>query len=74
MHNLCPVSIFINGAHLDNLGMMCVEPVIMELIALSIKLGRTYINKVLLGFLPPYPLLTTHKMRKPKAKIPNTIT
>jgi hypothetical protein len=28
-HNLCPVSISIDGAHLDQIGRMCVEPVIM---------------------------------------------
>jgi hypothetical protein len=55
---LCPVSIFIDGAHLYNLGRMCVEPVIMELFALSSKVRHTYIIKILLSFLPPYPLLT----------------
>jgi hypothetical protein len=33
-HYLCPVSIFIDGAHLDQIGRMCVEPVILELLAL----------------------------------------
>jgi hypothetical protein len=73
-HYLCPVSIFIDGDHLDNLGIMCVEPVIMELLALSRKVRCTDISKVLLGFLPPYPLLTAKKERKPEPKRPNTIT
>jgi hypothetical protein len=36
-HYLCPVSIFIDGAHLNNHGRMFVEPVIMELLAYQIK-------------------------------------
>jgi hypothetical protein len=52
------VSIFIGGAHMDNLGRMHVEPVIMELLALSSKVRRTDIIKVILGFLPTYQLLT----------------
>jgi hypothetical protein len=62
------ISIFIDGAHLDNLGRMCVEPVIMELLALSRKVRHTYISKVLLGFLPPYPLLTAKKKGIQKQK------
>jgi hypothetical protein len=58
---VCPVSIFIDGTHLDNLGRMRVEPVIMELVALSRKVRCTDINKVFLGFLTPYPLLTAKK-------------
>jgi hypothetical protein len=58
---LCTVSIFIDGAHLDNLGRMCVEPVIMELLELSSKVRCTDIIKFLLVFLPPYPLLTAKK-------------
>jgi hypothetical protein len=65
---MCPVSIFIDGAHLDNLGRMCVEPVTMELLALSSKVERTYISKVPLGFLPPYPLFTSKKNEEAKSK------
>jgi hypothetical protein len=43
---------------LENLVRMCVEHVITKLLALSSKVIRTYISKVILGFLPPYPLLT----------------
>jgi hypothetical protein len=67
-HYMCHVSILIDGAHLDNLGRMCVEPVIMELLALSSKLRRTDISKVLLGFLPPNPLLTAKKIEEAKSK------
>jgi hypothetical protein len=49
---LFTVSIFIDGAHLNNHGRMCVDPVIMELLALSNKVRLTNIIKVLLGFLP----------------------
>jgi hypothetical protein len=41
---------------------------IMELLALSIKVRRTYISKVLLGFLPPYPLMTAKKNEEAKSK------
>jgi hypothetical protein len=67
-HYVCPVSIFIDGAHLNNLGRMCVEPVIMELLALSIKVRWTDISKIILGFLPPYPLLTAKKNEEAKSK------
>jgi hypothetical protein len=67
-HYLCPVSIFIDGAHLDNLGRMCVEPVILEFLALSRKVRCIDIRKVLLGFLPPYPLLTAKKNEEAKSK------
>jgi hypothetical protein len=40
----------------------------MELLALSSKVRGTYINKVLLGFLPPYPLLTAQKKEEAKSK------
>jgi hypothetical protein len=66
-HYLCPVSIFIDGAHMDNLGRMCVEP-IMELLALSSKVRRTDISKVILGFLPPYSFLTAKKNEEAKSK------
>jgi hypothetical protein len=46
-HYLCPVRIFIDGAHPENLGIMCVEPVIMELLALSRKVRRTDILKII---------------------------
>jgi hypothetical protein len=62
------VSIFIDGSHLDNLGRMCVEPVITELLVLSSKVIRTDIRKVLLGLLPPYPLLTAKKNEEAKSK------
>jgi hypothetical protein len=68
MHYLCPVSIFIDGAHLDNLQKMCVEPVIMELLALSSKSRHTNISKVLLGFFPTLPLLTTKNNEEEKSK------
>jgi hypothetical protein len=68
MNYMCPVSIFIDGAHLDNLVRMCVEPVIMELLALSSKVRRTDISKVLLDFLPPYPILTAKKNEEAKSK------
>jgi hypothetical protein len=32
---LCPISILIDGAHLDQIGRMCVKPIIIELLALS---------------------------------------
>jgi hypothetical protein len=43
---LCHISIFIDGYHLDNLGRMCVEPVIIELLVLSSKVNRTNIIKM----------------------------
>jgi hypothetical protein len=63
---LCPVSIFIDGAHLENLCRMRVEPVIMELLALSSKVIRTDIIKIILGFLPPYTLLTAKNNEEAK--------
>jgi hypothetical protein len=36
-HYLCLASTFVDDAHLDNLGRMCVEPVTMEFFALSSK-------------------------------------
>jgi hypothetical protein len=65
---ICTLSAFFDGAHLDNLGRICVEPVIMELLVLSSKVRRTDIIKVLLGFLPPYPLLTVKKNEEAKSK------
>jgi hypothetical protein len=47
---------------------MCVEPVIMELLALSSKVRRTYISKVLPGFLSPYPLFNAKKNEESKSK------
>jgi hypothetical protein len=38
------------------------------LLALSSKVRRTGISKVLLGFLPPYPLLTAKKNEEEKSK------
>jgi hypothetical protein len=60
-HYLYPISIFIDGAHLDQIGGMCVGPVIIELLGLWSDLRRTYKYKALLGFLPPYHLLTAGK-------------
>jgi hypothetical protein len=68
MHYLFPVSIFIDGAHLDNLCRICAEPVMMELLALSSKVIRTDINKILLGVLPPHPFLTTKKNEEAKSQ------
>jgi hypothetical protein len=68
MHYLCLVSIFIDGAHLDNLGRMCVQPMGMEFLALSIKVIHPYISKVLLGFLSPYTLFTAKKNEEAKRK------
>jgi hypothetical protein len=62
------VSIFIDDDHLENLGRMCVEPVIMELLALSSKVRCTDITKILLGFFPPYPLLTAKKNEEAKSQ------
>jgi hypothetical protein len=62
------VSIFIDGGHLDNLGRMCVKPVIMELLALSSKVRCTYITLIRLGVSPPYPLLTAKRNKEPKSK------
>ena len=66
-HFLCPVSIFIDGAHLDQIGRMCVEPVIIELLALSSEVRKTDKSKVLIGFLPPYPVLTAQKNEESKS-------
>jgi hypothetical protein len=58
----------IDGAHLDNLERMCVEPMLMELLELSSKVRCTDISKVILGFLPPDPLLTTKNNEEAKSK------
>jgi hypothetical protein len=71
-HYLCPVSIFIDGAHLDQIGRMCVEPVIIELLSFSSAIRKTDKSKVLLGFLPPYPVVTAQKneeARSTKSKL-----
>jgi hypothetical protein len=68
MHYLCPVSIFIDGAHLDNLCRMCVEPFITELLALSSRVRRKDIRNIILGFLTPYPLLTTKNNEEAKSQ------
>jgi hypothetical protein len=49
---LCPISIFIDGAHLDHIGRMCVEPMLIDILARWDEVRRTQNSKGLICFLP----------------------